>query len=173
MYYTKKNILHILLCLMLLVLAACSGAPVESGVSHNLARERAARISDLRYDLSFSIPASPEEPCSGEVSLRFDLSGKGQLQLDFRPGAKTVYCLSVNGREVSADVRDEHIVIPGKALQKGTNEVTVSFTPDDAPLNRRPEFLLGIAFRHTDTGIAVNRFYHYRILNPGKITEIQ
>lgn len=141
-----KPILRAFPCLFLLwSLAACTNVPpVESGVSRNLARERAARISDLRYDLSFSIPASLEEPVSGEVSICFDLSAKGQLQLDFRPGAKAVHSLAVNGSEWQADVRDEHIVIPGKALQKGLNEVTVSFTPDDAPLNRRPEFLYSL-----------------------------
>jgi aminopeptidase N len=131
--------------ILLLALAACTNvSPVESGVSRDLARERAVRISGLRYDLAFSIPASPEEPCSGEVSIRFNLSSKGQLQLDFRPGAKAVHGLSVNGREMSADVRNEHIVIPGKALKKGSNEITVSFTPDDAALNRRPEFLYSL-----------------------------
>lgn len=131
--------------ILLLTLAACSNvSPVESGVSRGLARERTERISNLRYDLAFSIPASQEEPCSGEVTLHFDLSGKGQLQLDFRSGAKAVQGLSVNGREWPADVRDEHIVIPGKALKKGPNQVSVSFTPDDAPLNRRPEFLYSL-----------------------------
>ena len=131
--------------ILLLALTACTKvSPVESGVSRNLARDRVARISDLRYDLAFSIPASQEEPCSGEVTLRFNLGGKGPLQLDFRPGAEAVYGLVVNGREWPADVRDEHIVIPGKALQKGPNEIAVSFMPDDAPLNRRPEFLYSL-----------------------------
>ncbi len=132
-------------CLILLALVACTGvSPVESGVSRNLARERATRISDLRYDLSFSIPASPEVPCSGRVTLRFNRSGRGPLQLDFRPGEKAVHGLAVNGREWPADVRDEHIIVTGKALKKGPNEITLSFTPDDAPLNRRPAFLYSL-----------------------------
>ena len=140
-----KPVLHILPCLLLWLFAACTGvSPVESGVSRNLAWERAARISDLHYDLAFSIPASLEEPCSGRVTLRFHLNRKRQLQLDFRPGADAVHGLTVNGRDWPADVRDEHIVIPGNALQKGLNEVTVAFTPDDAPLNRRPEFLYSL-----------------------------
>lgn len=131
--------------ILLLALAACTNVlPVESGVSRDLARERATRISDLHYDLAFSIPTSLKEPVSGEVTLRFDLRSKGPLQLDFRPGSKAVHSLAVNGREWPADVRDEHIVIPGKALKSGQNKVTVSFTPDDAPLNRRPEFLYSL-----------------------------
>ena len=112
-----KYFLPVFPCLILLLaIAACTDvSPVESGVSRNLARERATRISDLRYDLTFSIPESLEEPCSGEVTLHFELSSKGQLQLDFRPGAKAVHGLSVNGRKWPADVRNEHIVIPGKA----------------------------------------------------------
>ena len=130
-----KPFLPVFPCLILLALVACTGvSPVESGVSRNLARERATRISDLRYDLSFSIPASPEVPCSGRVTLRFNRSGRGPLQLDFRPGEKAVHGLAVNGREWPADVRDEHIIVTGKALKKGPNEITLSFTPDDAPL---------------------------------------
>ena len=141
-----KHFPHVFTCLILLLaFSACTNvSPVEPGVSRNLARERAARISDLRYDLAFSIPEAQEKPCSGEVTLRFDLSGKGPLQLDFRPGAEAVHSLAVNGREWPADVRDEHIIIPGKALKMGPNEVTVSFTPDDAPINRRPEFLYSL-----------------------------
>ena len=138
-----KPVLHILLLFVLA--AACTGvSPVESGVSRDLARERAARISDLHYNLAFSIPASLQEPCSGSVTLRFHLGRKGPLQLDFRPGANAVHSIIVNGREWPKDVRDEHIVISRKALRKGQNEVTVTFTPDDAPLNRRPEFLYSL-----------------------------
>ena len=134
---------HILI--LILAFTACTNElPVESGVSRDLARQRAARISNLRYDLSFRIPASQEEPCSGEAILCFDLSRKGQMQLDFRPGAEAVRQLSVNGRELVPEVRNEHIVIPANALHKGMNEVSVSFTPDDASLNRRPDFLYSL-----------------------------
>ena len=130
------------LLILILVFSACTNElPVESGVSRDLAQQRTERISDLSYDLSFCIPASQKEPCSGEVILRFDLSRKGQLQLDFRPGAEAVRQLSVNGRELVPEVRNEHILIPANALHKGRNEVYISFTPDDAPLNRRPDFL--------------------------------
>jgi len=138
-----KNLLSVSTLLILLwALVACEHElPVERGVGIELARERRANVSNLRYDLAFSIPEDLEQPCSGEVTLCFDLSQRGMLQLDFRPGAEAVRGLSVNGRDIAADVRNEHIVIPAKALRKGKNEVSVSFIPDDAPLNRRPEFL--------------------------------
>ena len=138
-----KNV-PIISFLLILVwgLAGCTKSlPVESGVSVELARERAARVSGLSYELSFSIPDSLEEPCKGEVTIRFALRQKGPLQLDFRPGAEAVRRLSVNGREMRPEVRNEHIVIPPKVLQEGANEISISFVPDDAPLNRRPEFL--------------------------------
>ncbi len=138
-----KNLLSVSTLLILLgALVACEHEqPVERGVGIELARERRANVSNLRYDLAFSIPEDLEQPCSGEVTLCFDLSRRGMLQLDFRPGAEAVRGLSVNGRDIAADVRNEHIVIPAKTLRKGKNEVSVSFIPDDAPLNRRPEFL--------------------------------
>ena len=141
----KNRLPFSFLLILFLGITACTNAlPVEPGVSLELARERAARVSDLRYELKFSIPAALEEPCAGEVTIRFELSRRGSLQLDFRPGAEAVRWMSVNGREVKPDVRSEHIVIPAKALHKGANKVSVSFVPDDAPLNRRPEFLYSL-----------------------------
>ena len=133
-----KKIIFLLACF----LTACTGVvPIENGVSRDLARERAGRISNLQYDLSFTIPSSLEEPCCGCATLRFNLDRKGQLQLDFRPGAQAVHSLNVNGKRIAIDAREEHLVIPGRALLKGPNELSVSFTPDDAPLNRRQDLL--------------------------------
>ena len=138
----KRILFFSTLLILLGALVACvHELPVESGVSIELARERRATVSNLSYDLAFSIPEAQELPCAGEVTLRFELSRKGALQLDFRPGAGAVRGLSINGQDIAADVRNEHIVIPAKALRKGKNEVSVSFIPDDAPLNRRTEFL--------------------------------
>jgi aminopeptidase N len=45
----------------------------EPGVSQRLATERAGRISDLRYNLSFSIPADRQAPVAGRAIITFTL----------------------------------------------------------------------------------------------------
>ena len=128
--------------LLAAALAACTAAPdVEPGVSRTLAQERAGRVSNIVYDLAFTLPEALDEPCKGTETLSFDLEGKGALLLDFRPGAESVHSLTVNGKALKPDVRDEHIVLPARSLRPGRNEVSLSFTPDDAPLNRRPGYL--------------------------------
>ena len=133
-------------CILLAaLLTACTLTPDwEPGVSQTLAQARAERISGLSYALSFEIPDTLDAPCKGAVTLAFDLKGRGPLLLDFRPGAEAVSGLTVNGEILEAEVRDEHILLPARALRRGTNEVTVRFTPDDAPLNRHDGFLYSL-----------------------------
>lgn len=111
--------------------------PVEPGVSEKLAQERSGRISDLSYHLSFDIPEKADEPCAGRVTIRFELKGEGPLQLDFRP--QTVQGLTVNGKQKPLKWISEHIVVKG--LKEGHNELQLSFTPEDAPLNRHDGYL--------------------------------
>src|SRR5262245_45217822 len=58
----------------------------EPGISESLARERHAAISDLRYDLAFTIPAARTEPVRGRALIRFSLASVvGPLVLDYEP----------------------------------------------------------------------------------------
>ena len=58
----------------------------EPGISESLARDRAARISNLRYDLAFTIPAARAEPISGRALIRFALaSADAPVVLDYQP----------------------------------------------------------------------------------------
>lgn len=54
---------------VMLLLVGVAGA-VEPGVSRELARARAARVSDVRYELSFEVKAHAETTAGTEV-LRF------------------------------------------------------------------------------------------------------
>ena len=110
---------------------------VEPGVSEELARERSERISGLSYRLFFDIPERLEEPCSGTVSIGFELKGTAPLQLDFRP--QSVQDLSVNGTPAPVKWKSEHILLEG--LREGHNELRLSFAPEDAPLNRHEDYL--------------------------------
>ena len=59
-------------------------ADPEPGVPQALAATRAARVSDVAYDLRFVVPAAASEPLKGHVVIRFKLSDAATpLALDF------------------------------------------------------------------------------------------
>ena len=53
------------------------------GVSEALARERAATIKDLKYELSFTIPADRQAAVRGRSIARFSLEKPQQVVFDF------------------------------------------------------------------------------------------
>lgn len=134
---------RIVVCAAALIatLAACRGPLVEPGVSRELAQERSARVSELRYGMDLSIPDSLSSPCEGSVLISFQLKGRTPLQLDWRPGGQSIKKLEVNGIRLRPDARNEHIVLPRHALRNGRNEVWASFVPEDATLNRHQDYL--------------------------------
>ncbi len=121
------------------LLAGCAQGAVDPGVSLELARERAARISQVRYELAFRIPENKAEPLEGTESLTFKLRGRGPVQLDFREGADHLRLLAVNGKLQKIDYRNEHIVLHD--LRKGENRIDITFTPGDQALNRNDGYL--------------------------------
>jgi aminopeptidase N len=124
--------------------AAAAAAPrlspnpmLEPGVPHALAEDRARRISDLHYDLHFSVPALPSEPVVGRATIRFRLSDAGRpLVLDFLPSTAAVVRASV-----PLEAAAEHLVIAPTDLRDGDNRIMIEFTAPDAALNRNDEFL--------------------------------
>src|SRR4029453_18603498 len=71
----------------------------DLGISEGLARERSARISNLRYDLAFTIPAARLQPVGGRALIRFSLaSAVAPLVLDYLPDrAGIVRSVEANG----------------------------------------------------------------------------
>jgi aminopeptidase N len=113
---------------------------VGAGVPLTLAEERARRVSDLRYDLHFSIPAEMAAPVTGRARITFALSDASRpLALDFTaPGRVT--SSSVKGLTPVPD----HLVIPPSELREGRNDIAIEFVAGDAALNRNPEFLYSL-----------------------------
>jgi aminopeptidase N len=123
----------------------------EAGISETLARNRAARVSDLRYNLSFTIPATRSSPITGRMTITFMLSDREPLALDFAapdresPNAsEPLRFLEVNGARLDVALARGHIVLPAAALVAGPNRVTIAFVAGDAPLNRSDDFLYTI-----------------------------
>ena len=118
-------------------------APQEQpapGVPLALADERARRISDLHYNLHFSIPADPAARIDARVEIRFALSdAKRPLALDF--AAPGLVHAESGSREIEVVTASEHLLIHAADLHEGQNDITISFTAGDAALNRNPEFM--------------------------------
>src|SRR5439155_3089840 len=121
-------------------------AEPDSGVAESLAQQRSARISRLRYDLSFSIPLERGTPIAGRVTIAFTLDNASEpLALDFDPNpAGALRTITRGGEPVGARTVNGHIVLPPSALRRGENIVSLEFVAGDAPLNRNDDFLYTI-----------------------------
>ena len=113
------------------------------GVAEALAVVRAARISDLHYELSFDLPAERAAPIAGHATIRFSLADRASdVVLDFDPGGDVAPLqLKANGRESRVRLVNGHIVVPAGDLISGANTFEIVFRAGNASLNRNPDFL--------------------------------
>ena len=105
-----------------------------------LAEERARRISDLRYDLRFAIPADQAAPVTGRVSDHVHAEGRVASA-----GARLRAAGARHRRPPTAPMSPSPatmiIVLPAARLREGRNEISLEFVAGDAALNRNAEFL--------------------------------
>src|SRR4029077_9824631 len=110
-----------------IVLAALSTSFAEAplGIPRDLARQRAAAISNVKYRVAFVlIPHAATT--SGEEEIRFHLRMLQPVLLDFRDGQ--LLAASVNGPAVALKLENGHLELPTEALRAGENTVRVRFT---------------------------------------------
>lgn len=99
------------------------------GVSLALAEHRAARVSDVRYDLALDVTAA--DSASGRMTARFTLRTPGDLVFDFR--GRSLRRVRVNGlASPETEVTPHHIRIPARALVVGSNRVDFEFSANIA-----------------------------------------
>ncbi|HEX7938328.1 MAG TPA: hypothetical protein VF483_05000, partial [Gemmatimonadaceae bacterium] len=100
------------------------------GVSHQLARYRAERIRDVRYDLNLDV--TRKDVAIGSVRVSFSRSGDGDVILDFR--GISLSDVRVNGVEAQNAVYDRaHLRIPAEAVRDGANTIEAAFQSPIAP----------------------------------------
>ncbi len=106
--------------------AAANQDAIPDGIPRALAQQRAARVSDLTYFLSYHlIPHAPTTQATEE--LWFSLSDASTpLLLDFRDGA--VSELTLNGASISTNLSHGHLVLPTANLHTGKNVLNAKFT---------------------------------------------
>jgi aminopeptidase N len=121
------------LTLFLFVVTSSLAAVTPEGIPRELARERASRISNVRYQLEFTlVPHAPS--VTGHEELRFDLNSAGTVLLDFREGSAAK--LVVNGTAAPASIENGHITLPASSLHIGENVVSMDFTAPVAPAGK-------------------------------------
>jgi len=140
-----RGVLALLACA---AAAACAAEPPMSqtatpgpGISEALAAARAGAISDLSYEVRFSVPEARETPLEGSVTARFTLAAPDAVALDFAQPVERVHAVRAAGREADWTFADGHIVVAAGDTTAGPNEIAVDFTAGDEPLNRNDEFL--------------------------------
>ena len=120
--------------------------PPEPGISRQLARERASRVSNVRYELRLSVPRDREDSLDAALAIAFTLAdASAPLALDFAPNnAGRLISCTVNGRPVGATVEQGHVVLPPGPLVCGANRVELLFKAGDGSLSRRDDHLYSI-----------------------------
>src|SRR5215813_3822108 len=137
------------LSVCLLLAAAQAGGShrdPDPGISQALAQERAARVSNVRYDLSLAVPRDLNARITGREIVTFALSdASAPLSLDFDP-EQSGRLIRIRGESASIEPRqiNGHVVLPASALHVGVNHLTIEFEAGDAPLNRNADFLYTI-----------------------------
>ncbi len=139
----------LLICASLMMLGGASQSrPNQTpgpGVPLVLAEERAQRVTNLRYDLHFTIPSAQETPVTGRVTIRFDLKDPSRpLALDFAAPPDAITGGMLNRREAKPESAVDHLLIAPSDLRDGANVITLQFRSADAPLNRSAEFLYAL-----------------------------
>ena len=119
-----------------------AAVPVVDGVSRDLAVYRTAHISNVCYDLSFTVPDDKSKPVYFEELLSFNWTGECDLQIDFQGDVSQLYNeLMVNGKTVKTVLLNEHIIIPAQSLVQGENSIAIGGYSGDKALNRSDDYM--------------------------------
>ena len=119
-----------------------AAVPVVDGVSRDLAVYRTAHISNVCYDLSFTVPDDKSKPVYFEELLSFNWTGECDLQIDFQGDVSQLYNeLMVNGKTVKTVLLNEHIIIPAQSLVQGENSIVIGGYSGDKALNRSDDYM--------------------------------
>jgi aminopeptidase N len=102
----------------------------DPGVSRALAQARAARLSDLSYELTFTLRPHAST-VDGTETLTFTSHSAGDLLLDYRDGA--LRSAALNGQPISTILDNGHLHL---AAQAGRNTVTLAFLSNVTPAGK-------------------------------------
>lgn len=114
----------------------------DSGVSLTLAQTRVSTISDISYDITFDIPSDHAIPVKGDELITFNAKHlKYDLLVDFRETIGMIDEVTLNGRPVKWQFKNDHIILPRRLVSDSNNELRIRFTAGDLSLNRNEKFM--------------------------------
>lgn len=114
---------------------------IQSGVTKQLADERTAQVSELNYNLFFSIPLEKQKPVYGTTTIGFNLlDTTNNVVVDFKTEATAIQTI-INSDTLELPIENGHIVLPKNHLKRGRNSAQFQFKCSDLSLNRNSEFL--------------------------------
>ena len=124
----KRGIAGAAFVAALMAQSALAAAPLEPGVSRELARARARVLHDVRYELALAV-REPVTKLEGTLELRVAVRGRPvDLVLDWRapPGARLA-TVEANGVAIARPrIVREHLVIPARHVRSGENVVRLT-----------------------------------------------
>jgi aminopeptidase N len=113
-----------------LVFGLAGTVAVPEGIPHELSVERAVRVSNVQYQLNYTLVAHAPSVSATEMMFFHLKDADSAILLDFRDGS--IASLKVNGWELGNRTENGHIVLPANDLKAGQNMVEVSFTANVA-----------------------------------------
>jgi aminopeptidase N len=117
-------------------------ADPAAGVALELAQQRSANVSQLRYELTLVVPLELTRSVTGTTVIRLRLADSSQpLVIDFDAEGAAEATITANGMAVPTRVVNGHLVIPAEPLRRGENTLRIDFRAGNAPLNRSADFL--------------------------------
>lgn len=135
----KKSHLLIIILLCLPWLMGHAQKRKRPAPIKNWTELRKEAISNVSYDLTFYIPADPEEKVTGMSVVTFFLTEKTEVALDFHGRFTGTYIINDKKRKIMQD--GGYIIIQQKHTRPGANRVVVSFESKDNGLIRNKEYL--------------------------------
>ncbi len=115
---------------------------ITNGISLELAKFRKQQVSDVVYNLHFSIPLKKEDAIPSELKINFNLTNtENNLILDFNEKTSHLKNIRVNDTSATIVHTNEHIVINKNLLKSGENTIDISFDAGELSLNRNKEYL--------------------------------
>jgi len=103
--------------------------PMGPGVSRELASQRAANISGVRYRMDLSVVS--RDTARGTITVSFAANASRDVILDFR--GPRLADVRVNGKDAPTSFNGAHLRIPAGEIHPGQNAVTASFSALIAP----------------------------------------
>ncbi len=120
----------VVVTLVLALPAFLSADQAGPGISRALATARAQRVSNLRYDLSFTL-AEHAATVPGSGTIEFDTRTDGDLLIDYRDG--TLQAATLNDQALPTQLDQGHLHLPARA---GHNVLRVVFVSNAAPAGK-------------------------------------